>query len=50
MHNFQELGINWKQNVNNVQADSSNGSQPEILQSQKSYRKQEKMMEHPGAV
>lgn len=37
MHNSHKLGyvINWKQNVNNVQADSNNGPQPEISQSQK---------------
>lgn len=37
MHNSHKLGyvINWKQNVSNVQADSSNGPQPEISQSQK---------------
>lgn len=52
MPNSLELGyiIHWKQNVNNVQADSSNGSQYELLQSQKSNRKQEKIMKQPGAI
>ena len=36
--------VNQKQNVNNVQADSSDGAQSENLQSQKTYRKQRKQL------
>lgn len=43
MHVSHKLGyiVNWRQNVNNMQADSCNDSQPEILES-KELQKAEK--------
>lgn len=47
----QELDyiVNWKQNVNNVQADSSNGSQPRISES-KELQKAEKIIKQLRAI
>lgn len=39
-HKFGSI-VNWQQNVDNIQADSCNGSQPEILES-KELQKVEK--------
>lgn len=35
--------VSWKQNVNNVQADSSHGSQPKILESKELQKAEKKL-------
>lgn len=44
-----EYIVNWKQNVNNVQADISNGSHPRISES-KELQKTETIIKQPRAI